>query len=115
MAFEIDNNQNIKINQGDTAGFTVGYQVDGATASLLTGDTVRMIVKKAGSSTILFEKVVTNFVDGKANISISADDTSNPSGVYQYKIRLELENGQVHTIIPSTCDGTNPTFKICGD
>lgn len=115
MAFEIDSNDNITISQGDTGSITVGYNNDGVTASLLTGDTVRMIVKKAGSSTNLFEKVITNFVDGEAIISISQDDSNNTAGVYIYKIKMELQSGQVHTIIPRTCDGTNPTFKICGE
>ena len=115
MAFEIDNNDNITISQGDTGSITVGYNIDGITASFVDGDKVRMTVKKAGSTTNLFEKEITNFVDGKAIISISQDDSSNTAGVYHYKIRMELQSGQVHTLIPRTCDGTSPTFKICGE
>ena len=115
MAFEIDSNDNIIISQGDTGSITIEYNIDGVTASLLTGDTIRMIVKKAGSSINLFEKEITNFVDGKAIISISQDDSNNTAGVYHYKIRMELQSGQIHTLIPRTCDGTSPTFKICGE
>lgn len=115
MSLLIDDYQNITIFKQDTGSFTVGYQVDGQDISFETGDTVRMTVKKSGESTNLFEKEITSFVDGKAIISISSDDSNNASGVYQYKIKIELANGQKHTIIPSICDGTNPTFKICGE
>ena len=115
MAFEIDNNDNITISQGDTGSITIGYEIDGVVANLISGDVVRMIVKKAGSTTNLFEKVISNFVDGKAIISISSDDSSNTAGVYHYKIIMEIQGNNIHTIIPRTCDGTSPTFKICGE
>lgn len=115
MSLLIDEYLNITVFKQDTGTFTVGYQVDGSDVDFVAGDKVIMTVKKAGESTNLFEKEITTFVDGKAIITITDSDSNNPSGVYQYKIKIELLDGQKHTIIPSICGKTKPTFKICGE
>ena len=49
----------------------------------------------------MFQKVITQFEDGNANIEITPNDTKDiPFKTYVYDIQLNRVDGTVNTIIP---------------
>ena len=99
----IMNGVNMTMTKGDSESFTVKVQdIYGNPVNLSPGDTVYFTVKvdpaKIGKS---FQKVVTEFFDGLAEIYIRPEDTKNlKAGPYYYDIQVSFANGEVKTIIP---------------
>lgn len=97
----------IILTRGDSAALTVilkdeaGTQID-----LVTGDTIYFTVKTSpGVEAKVFQKTITVFTSGKANIPIVPADTAELSfGNYKYDIQyVRGTDGFVKTIVaPST-------------
>lgn len=116
MAFKyIDSKGNIDIASGDTGSFTVAVNIEGQPYILSEGDTVTLTTKDAVGNAIFPDKEITNFVDGKAIINLSHDDTNQDSITATYKIKLITSSGQYHTLIPLSCNELPPTISICGE
>lgn len=66
------------------------------------GDIIYFTVKKSPSFTEkVMQKIITEFTEGTASITILPTDTQNlAAGNYYYDVQLNLLNGQVSTIIP---------------
>lgn len=75
---------------------------DGSPVPFAVGDTVRFTVKRQASDTTkVLQKVVTEFDEGVATISLAPADTKNASfGKYVYDVQLTSAEGRVTTIIP---------------
>lgn len=92
--------------RGDTDSFSVEMQTDTdppVKIDLLPGDTVYFTVKKSPDvEDIVFQKVITEFVDGRAEIFISHDDTKDLLvKTYYYDIQINRSgNSFVKTVIP---------------
>lgn len=96
------NDNNIRLTRGDTAYLTVPI----ITASneeyhMQSDDTLTFSVKKNESSE---EYVLQKVVKGANAIHIEPSDTSIlPFGKYKYDVQINLNNGDVYTVIePST-------------
>ena len=96
----------IILTRGDSAALTVilkdeaGTQID-----LVTGDTVYFTVKTSpGVEAKVFQKTITVFTSGQANIPIVPADTAALSfGNYKYDIQYSRADGFTRTIVaPST-------------
>lgn len=92
--------------RGDTDSFTVEMQEAGdppVKLDLLPGDIVYFTVKKSPDvEAIVFQKVVTVFNDGRAEMFISHNDTKDlPIRTYYYDIQINrASDGSVTTVIP---------------
>lgn len=89
--------------RGDTERFTVSRR-NKETKVLLpfeTGDTVYFTVKKISTDTTpQFQIVVSEFVDGKAPITILPEHTKEMAyRDYRYDIQVTKANGDVNTIV----------------
>ena len=99
----IINGINMIMTKGDSESLTVKAQdIYGNPVLLGPGDIVYFTVKidpaKIGKS---FQKIVTEFFDGLAEIHIRPEDTKNlKPGPYYYDIQVNFANGEVKTIIP---------------
>lgn len=99
----IINGINMIMTKGDSESLTVKAQDTYGNPVLLgLGDIVYFTVKtdpaKIGKS---FQKIVTEFFDGLAEIHIRPEDTKNlKPGPYYYDIQVNFANGEVKTIIP---------------
>lgn len=80
-----------------------------APIALVTGDTVKLTVRRNEDDEISFQEVVTTFVDGKALIPILPTDTSGLArGRYVYDIEVTFASGEVKTPVKGV-------FKLEGD
>lgn len=94
---------NISMTRGDSEAIKVTVKDTlGNTIPLVTGDTIHFTVREnILGKTKIIEKIITDFDDGKALITIDPQDTNNLRfAVYVYDIQLTRENGSVKTIIP---------------
>ena len=94
---------NISMTRGDSEAIKVTVKDTlGNTIPLVTGDTIHFTVRKYTlSTTKIIEKIITEFDDGEALITINPQDTNDLSfASYVYDIQLTRENGTVKTIIP---------------
>lgn len=94
---------NITMIRGDTEAFNVTLQdEDGAKVDLVVGDTVYFTVKTSINTHIkILQKVVTEFVDGVAQIKIEPQDTKELKfDTYVYDVQISFASGAVKTIIP---------------
>lgn len=105
--FSIDETNKIKIIRGDTAILILTLN----DYSLSQGDQVKLTVKKnIRDSKAAITKVVTEFTEGKAIISLEEKDTKNLiAGDYVYEIEVRLANGTIDTIIQAS------KFKVLAD
>ena len=94
---------NIQMIRGDTEAIRVSVKdTQGIKVNLVEGDTVYFTVKVSASlETKEFQKIITNFTDGEALITIYSNDTKSMKfRSYLYDIQLNKANGDVKTIIP---------------
>ena len=89
--------------RGDSEAIKVSCRNENGEDVLLTeGDTIYFTVKKSTrTEEKTLQKVITEFTDGVALITIFPEDTRElKTGIYYYDIQLNRANGQVKTIIP---------------
>lgn len=103
---------NMYVIRGDTEAVNVKVRdAEGVSVPFITGDIVYFTVKKSiHDEAKLFQKVITQFIDGSAHIEISPTDTKLAKpGAYFYDIQLSKADGSVKTIIPPS------RFEILGE
>ena len=94
---------NISMIRGDSETIKVSCKdAQGVDVPLEDGDTLYFTVKKStNTEEKILQKIVTEFTDGVALITIFPKDTRELKiGSYYYDIQLNRANGQVKTIIP---------------
>ncbi len=94
---------NISMIRGDTEAIKVSCRNEsGVDVHFAEGDIVYFTVKRNTSTEEkTLQKIVTEFTEGVALISIFPEDTRElKTSVYYYDIQLNRANGQVKTIIP---------------
>lgn len=94
---------NISMIRGDSEGIKVSCKDEsGANVPLVKGDIVYFTVKiSTNTEEKALQKIVTEFTEGAALITIYPKDTRElRTGVYYYDIQLNRANGQVKTIVP---------------
>lgn len=94
---------NISMIRGDSEAIKVSCRNEsGVVFHFAEGDTVYFTVKKSThTEEKILQKIVTEFIEGVALITIFPKDTRElKTGVYYYDIQLNRANGQVKTIIP---------------
>ena len=86
---------------GDTGTFSLTPKIDDK-AFLDDGDTVYFTVRKLIDKSIIMQKVITEFEDGKCTITINPGDTEflEPDN-YIYDLKLVRGDGTVDTLIPN--------------
>lgn len=94
---------NISMIRGDSEAIKVSCKDEsGADVPLVEGDIVYFTVKRnTYTEEKILQKIVTEFIEGAALITIFPNDTREliPSNYY-YDIQLNRANGQVKTIVP---------------
>jgi hypothetical protein len=94
---------NISMIRGDTEAIKVSCRDESGTdIPLVEGDIVYFTVKRStNTEEKILQKIVTEFTEGVALITIFPEDTKElKTGIYYYDIQLNRANGQVKTIIP---------------
>ena len=94
---------NISMIRGDSEAIKVSCRNEsGVDIPLAEGDIVYFTVKRnTNTEEKILQKIVTEFTDGVALITIFPEDTKElKTGSYYYDIQLNRANGQVKTIIP---------------
>lgn len=94
---------NISMIRGDSESIKVSCKdAQGVDVPLEDGDTLYFTVKKStNTEEKILQKIVSEFTDGVALITIFPKDTRELKiGNYYYDIQLNRANGQVKTIIP---------------
>ena len=101
---------NLTMIRGDSEKISVSCTKDGILEPLVSGDKIYFTVKNTVYETNkIFQKIITNFVDGKANIEIEPLDTKNLKFIiYKYDVQLTRADGTVITIIPASDFTINP-------
>ena len=93
---------NLYVTRGDTGAIRIAVSdAAGESVPLEDGDVIELTVReRLGASEKMLYKKVTEFIDGKALITIQPEDTSNLKfKTYVYDIQLTRANGQVKTIV----------------
>ena len=91
------------MTRGDSEGIKVTVKDTlGNVVPLVTGDTIYFTVRENMlNQTKIIERIITEFDDGEALITINPQDTNDLRfASYVYDIQLTRENGMVKTIIP---------------
>lgn len=97
--------------RGDTGTFSVRPKVNGEYV-LKDGDHLWFTVRKIKDHTILLQKDVTEFEDGKAEIIIAPSDTENfEIGNYIYDLKMIRSDGTVDSLIPGGRDSAYFSIK----
>ena len=93
----VDGTTDFEMTRGDSE--TIGVKLKNY--ELKAGDTVYLTVRKRPKSEdVVFQKVVTEFDNGRGAINIEPEDTSDqPWGVYYYDIEIRFSNGVVKTFV----------------
>lgn len=94
---------NISMIRGDSEAIKVSCRDESGTdIPLVEGDIVYFTVKRStNTEEKTLQKIVTEFTEGAALITIFPKDTRElKTGNYYYDIQLNRANGQVKTIIP---------------
>lgn len=90
--------------RGNTGTFSVRPRINGETV-LQEGDHLYFTVRKIKDRTILLEKDITDFEDGKAEIIITPEDTDDfEIGNYIYDLVMVRSDGTVDSLIPGGRD-----------
>lgn len=86
---------------GDTGTFSLTPKINGD-KFLTDGDTVYFTVRKLIDKSIILQKTITEFEDGKCTIIITPEDTEylDPDN-YIYDLKLVRGDGTVDTLIPN--------------
>lgn len=92
---------NIEMTRGDSEAIVVTFKQDGVAVPLVTGDTVYFTIKNKFTETEkVLQKIITEFVDGAAEIIIYPEDTKELQfKTYTYDVQVTFANGSVKTII----------------
>ena len=86
---------------GDTGSFSFTPKINGD-KFLSDGDTVYFTIRKLIDKSIILQKVITDFEDGKCEIVIDPDDTKNlDEDNYIYDLKLIRSDGTVDSLIPN--------------
>lgn len=86
----------MKIIQGDTGIFDIKI-ID---HDLVEGDIVYFTVKTdLNSDVTVIQKIVTEFKDNVASITLTSNDTNIEPGTYTYDIQCSLKDGRVDTVV----------------
>jgi hypothetical protein len=105
------NSLNAEMVRGDTGTFSVRPKINGEYV-LKEGDHLWFTVRKIKDKTILLQKDVTEFDDGKAEIIINPSDTANfEIGNYIYDLKMIREDGTVDSLIPGGRDSAYLSIK----
>lgn len=95
----------IKIVAKDTAVLAISLD----NYFLVPGDKVYFTINDVvGASTFKTQKIITDFLDGRAIINLDSKDTDLEPGNYFYDVQVNLKSGEVDTVI-----GPNK-FKVLG-
>lgn len=86
---------------GDTGTFSFTPKID-KEAFLKTGDTVYFTVRKLLDKSVIMQKVITEFENGKCEVVINPSDTNvlNEDN-YIYDLKLVRSDGTVDSLIPN--------------
>ena len=89
------------LTKGDTARLTVEIKDDNNYSySCVTGDTLVLSVKQLMSdTTYVFQKSVTDFINGNIIAIVPTDTSSLSAGTYYFDVQLTLADGDVYTVI----------------
>lgn len=88
---------NISMTRGDSESITVRCPE----APFEAGDTIYLTVREDAESPIAMQKIVTDFPDGDAIITIDPGDTEGLEfGDYVYDIQVTWDGGSVTTLVP---------------
>lgn len=104
--------RNVSMIRGDSEVITISCtDAYGGNAPLVEGDTVYFTIKETiHDEEKVFQKIITDFTDGKAIVRIRPEDTKNLSfKTYVYDTQISGLDGTVTTIVPPS------DFKICGE
>ncbi|WP_434311451.1 hypothetical protein [Hominifimenecus sp. rT4P-3] len=94
--FQIENNNLIRVIQGDTGAIEIHLD----NYELKTGDQVFFTVKKNLSDPdSVLQKIITTFENGDGKILLSSTDTNLPCGEYVYDLQCNLADGRVDTVV----------------
>lgn len=86
---------------GDTGTFSFTPKID-KEKFLTDGDTVYFTVRKLLDKSVVMQKVITEFEDGKCEVIINPSDTSNlEADNYIYDLKLIRGDGNVDSLIPN--------------
>jgi len=102
---------NLSMIRGDSEKISVSCtKADGILEPLVLGDKIYFTVKNTVYETNkIFQKIITTFIDGKADIEIKPLDTKDLKfTVYKYDVQLTRADGTVITIIPASDFTINP-------
>ena len=90
--------------RGNTGTFSVRPKINGEYV-LKEGDHLWFTVRKIKDRTILLQKDITEFEDGKAEIVITPSDTENfEIGNYIYDLVMIRSDGSVDSLMPNGKD-----------
>ena len=93
---------NLAMTRGDSEWLWVRItDREGNYVPFVAGDTVYFTVKdNSHTETIRFQKIITEFIEGKAYITIDPIDTKSMEyGRYSYDVQITFANGTVKTVI----------------
>ena len=98
--FKIDNDNGIRMIQGDTG--SIRLKLDNY--KLSSGDKVTFALSSNSYKRLLIEKNITEFEsDGTALIILNGKDTVDiVPGTYLYEIQVITKDGRIDTVIPMT-------------
>ena len=97
--------------RGDTGTFSIRPKINGEYV-LKDGDHLWFTVRKIKDKTILMQKDVTTFDDGKAEVIINPSDTENfEIGNYIYDLKMVRSDGTVDSLIPGGRDSAYLSIK----
>ena len=86
---------------GDTGSFSFTPKIN-KEKFLSTGDTVYFTVRKLLDKSVIMQKTITEFEDGKCEITINPSDTTNlDADNYIYDLKLVRSDGTVDSLIPN--------------
>lgn len=90
--------------RGNTGTFSVRPKINGETV-LTDGDHLWFTVRKIKDRTILLQKDITTFEDGRADVIINPSDTENfEIGNYIYDLVMVRSDGTVDSLMPNGKD-----------
>lgn len=93
-----------EIVKGNTASFSVRPKINGEYA-LQEGDELWFTLRKVKDNQKLIQKCITNFDEGKADISLSVAETDSlEEGNYIYDLVMVRSDGSVDSLIPEGRD-----------
>lgn len=94
--------EDIKTSWGETLPMTIESD-DATSATLYIGEVGDAVIAQSAS-----------FVEGIADVSVSAEDMEIEPMEYQYQIVVQYDNGDIRKFPDSNCDDcTLPTVTVC--